>query len=279
MTIKAVIDSDQFGELEESTQGLYKEGEDGKYVLDVDGVDDLPSVKVLKGGMQNAKKERAEAKKLADSLKRRFGPLVDIEDLDLSDVDPDRIEGLRPYLTGEAELPTGDKKDGERKTPEELERIRQNARKPLENDLKKYQGEAQRWQTIAESTLINNALRDEFTRAGVKDPDFLELLVERYRGKCKLDFDDDKPKVVMDSEYGEVTPKEFSKEWAGTDYAKKFIGAPENAGGGAGGGGGGGKEKNPWDPANRDLEEQGRIYKENPERARQMAAKFGKTLR
>ena len=278
MTLKAVLDSDQFGELDESLKGLYKEDGD-KYVLDIEGADDLPSVQGLKNGMQNAKRERSQARKDLDALKKRMGPLADIDDLDLSDVDPDRIETMRPYLTGEAEIPTGDGKGGEGKTPEELERIRANARKSAEKERDAAQAKADRFEKLFRDERVTNTLTAEFTRAGVKDPDFLELLIDRYSGKCKIEIDDEgKATVLVDSEYGEVDPKEFCKEWSGTDYAKKFIASDDNKGGGSAGGNNSAKLKNPWAPDQWSLAEQGRIFKADPERAKRMAAEHGKTL-
>lgn len=277
MTIKAVLDSTQFGELDEALKGLYSENDDS-YILDVEGVDDLPTIQGLKNGMQNAKRERTQARKEADALKRKFGALADIEDLDLSDVDPERIENLRPYLTGEAEIPTGNGNGGEGKTPEEIERIRANARKPVEKDRDEFKKKADTYEALFRKECVTNTLTAEFSRAGVKDPDFLELLIDRYSPKCKIEIEDGEVKVLVDSEYGEVNPKEFCKEWAGTDYARKFIASAENQGGGAGGGGGGAKIKNAWSPEHWNLSEQGRIFKADPERAKRMAAEHGKTV-
>ena len=47
MALKAKINKEAFGELPEALQEYYKEGDDG-YVLDLDGVDDHPTVKGLK---------------------------------------------------------------------------------------------------------------------------------------------------------------------------------------------------------------------------------------
>ena len=279
MTIKAILDSDQFGELDESTKGLYKKGDDDSYILDVEGVDDLPTVQGLKNGMQNAKRERKEARDEANALKRRFGALVDVEDLDLSDVDPERIEILRPYLTGEAEIPTGDGKGGEGKTPEEIERIRANARKQPEKERDAALKKSETYEALFRRECVTNTLTAEFSRAGVKDPDFLELLIDRYSPKCKIEIDDDgNASVLVDSEYGEVAPKEFCKEWAGTDYARKFIASDDNRGGGAGGGSNGAKLKNPWSPDHFSLSEQARIYEADPERAKRMAEEHGKSV-
>lgn len=277
MALKAVLDSDQFGELDESTKGLYKEV-DEEYVLDIEGADGLPVVKQLNDKRLLGERHRKKAEKKIESYEHRFGALLEIDGLDLSDVDPERIEDLRPYLTGEAEIPTGDG-GGQGKTPEEIERIRENARKPVQAKLDASEKKAEKFQRLFQRECVTNTLTAEFSKAGVKDPDFLELLIDRYSGKCSIDIDDDgKVSVVIDSEYGDVSPKEFCKEWAGTDYARKFIASPDNSGGGGGGGGGGGKVKNPWSKDNWNMTEQARIYKADPERAKRMAAEHGKTV-
>lgn len=275
MALKTTLDSDAFGELDESTQQFYQETDNG-YVLDVEGIDEHPSVQALKSGHKRSKDERNQYKQQLDGLRRRFGTLAEADDIDLSDVDPEKLNQLRPYLTGESELPSGDITPG--KTPEELEKIRENARKPLQRDLDSIKGEAEKWQSLARRTMVDNTLASELARAGVKDPDYQELLIERFGRKCRIDFDGDKPQLLIDSEYGEVDPKEFVKEWAATEHARKFMDAPRNSGGGANGGSGSAKIKNPWSPEHWSMTEQTRIFKQDPSRAQAMAQEQGKRL-
>lgn len=66
MALKAKIEKEAFAELPEALQEYYKEGEDG-YVLDLDGVDDHPTVKGLKSkldevlGETKAEREKRKA--------------------------------------------------------------------------------------------------------------------------------------------------------------------------------------------------------------------------
>lgn len=66
MALKAKISKDAFGELPEALQEYYKQGDDG-YVLDLDGVDDHPTVKGLKSkldevlGETKAEREKRKA--------------------------------------------------------------------------------------------------------------------------------------------------------------------------------------------------------------------------
>lgn len=274
MTIKAVLDSEQFGELDESLQGLYKE-QDDSYVLDLDGVDDLPSVKGLRNAMQNAKKEKGQYRDTADSLKKRFGPLVDIDDLDLSDVDPERVEQLRPYLTGEQEIP----EPGEKQQKVDVDRIKSNAVKPVAKERDDWKAKHDQKEALLHQHVRDSALTEALSKNKVAEP-YFDAAMAMFRSRIKVIEDDGKLIPVIDDDAaGELPVDKFVKEWAQTDQGKAFIEAAGNQGGGARGGGDKGQIKNPWDPANRDIEEQSRIYRENPERARQMAAKFDVPLR
>lgn len=273
MTIKAVLDSDQFGELDESLQGLYKE-QDDSYVLDLDGVDDLPSVKGLRNAMQNAKKEKGQYRDTADSLKKRFGPLVDIEDLDLSDVDPERVEQMRPYLTGEQEIP----EPGEKQQKVDVDKIKANATKPFEKKLSETEERLQETTARLHQHVRDSALTEALSKNKVAEP-YFDAAMAMFRSRIKVIEDDGKLVPVIDDDAaGELPVDKFVKEWAQTDQGKAFIEAAGNQGGGARGGGDKGGLKNPWSPEHWNMTEQARIYREKPERAQQMAAQYGKKV-
>jgi hypothetical protein len=59
MALKALLD--KIDDLPEDVKKEYKKGDDGKFHLDVDGIDDHPAVKGLKNAMTNAKAERGTA--------------------------------------------------------------------------------------------------------------------------------------------------------------------------------------------------------------------------
>lgn len=60
MALKSILDN--VDSLPDDVKKEYKKGNDGKFYLDVDGIDDHPSVKGLKTSMENAKRERGEAR-------------------------------------------------------------------------------------------------------------------------------------------------------------------------------------------------------------------------
>lgn len=78
MALKATLDS--VDGLPEEVQKEYKKGQDGKYYLDIDGLDDHPGVSSLRNSMQNAKAERQAARDEASSYKAKLDKAQD--DLD-----------------------------------------------------------------------------------------------------------------------------------------------------------------------------------------------------
>ena len=60
MALKSILDN--VDSLPDDVKKEYKKGNDGKFYLDVDGIDDHPNVKGLKTSMENAKRERGEAR-------------------------------------------------------------------------------------------------------------------------------------------------------------------------------------------------------------------------
>ena len=283
MALKAVLDEDQFGELDEASKELYV-GRDGSYVLDLDGVDDHPQVRALKGGHNRSKQERDEARSQFKALKRKFGALADIEDLDLSDADEERFNAILPYLRGEAELPDFDGEDDDKRKPKvqpvDLEKIKSSARKPLERDIADLTEERDGLRKELDNFVRSMAVSNALAAIGVTDPDYREMLTLKFEGMAKVTRDDDgKPLAVIDGEYGEWPVEKHLKEWATTDAAKKFTLADGNGGGGVRSAASpGGKTKNPWAKEHWSATEQARIYRDDPARAKRMAAEHGKKV-
>ena len=86
---------------------------------------------------------------------------------------------------------------------------------------------------FTQKLVLENALVNEFMQAGVKDPDFLDLLKAKHLPMGKVVVDGDTRKAM----FGDKTINDYVKEWALTDAAKKTLAATNNSGGGAQGGG------------------------------------------
>lgn len=292
MSLKAIVTADEFGELGDDVKGFYTETDDGGYVLDVEGVDDMPTVKGLKSGHQRSKQERDQAKKALDTLRKKFGPLVDLEDLDLSDADQERLEKALPYLKGERDsLDDDDGGDGGDKggkknngNQPDLEKIKANARKPVERERDEAVERAEKAEGQLQSLVVDNALTNALTDVKIASP-YVVAVKAMFRDKVKVtEGDDGAPVAMIEGEYGEQPVAAYLKEWSQTDQGKAFVAAPENGGGGARTtGNGGGKIKNPFKKKTEDgkpnpnfsITEQGRLQREQPDVARRMAKEAG----
>jgi chromosome segregation ATPase len=116
---------------------------------------------------------------------------------------------------------------------------------------------------------ISKAITDKLSELNVDSsaiPDERDLLLLRN----KVELTDD-GKVMV----GEKELDEFMEEHKDSPRMKKIIKAPQNNGGGSGNAGGAGSGHNPWSKDHYNLTEQGRILREDPERAKQLKAEAG----
>ncbi len=134
----------------------------------------------------------------------------------------------------------------------------------LQQKVKDYEMETARLKTEADNTRKEYALKDKLKEAGVTDADYI---IYKQGGLDKFTFDKDGKVIGLDDvlkPMRESSPHLF-----------------KNAGGAGGydpAGGGKPPVNNPFAKETYNLTEQGRLFKQNPEQARQMAAAAGVKL-
>ena len=134
----------------------------------------------------------------------------------------------------------------------------------LQQKVKDYEAETARLKTEADNTRKEYALKDKLKEAGVTDADYI---IYKQGGLDKFTFDKDGKVIGLDDvlkPMRESSPHLF-----------------KNAGGAGGydpAGGGKPPVNNPFAKETYNLTEQGRLFKQNPEQARQMAATAGVKL-
>jgi hypothetical protein len=148
-----------------------------------------------------------EVKKLKSDLRKT----QDIKPEDLAALEVDN-EKLR------AELATANK------TAKDATTAAEKATKALEAE-----------QGVTHRLIAENGLVAELTKAGVTDPAYLDATKAMLLGQVKVVAEGEDRKAL----YGDKPLADAIKEWAGTDIGKRFVAAPNNAGGGAPGGKGG----------------------------------------
>jgi hypothetical protein len=276
--------------LDKAHHALYTE-RDGKYVFTgLEGYDPGEKgrlTKALETERGNAKKYAGEAKALAGW--KVFGDKKP-EEIQTA---LDEIEELRTAASGKI-----DKAELEKMATARAEA----ATKPLQRQLKEFEGKlAETGEQLAaaaarvaayEKAEERSAIRAEIQKAALASNALPESyadgggLLAVLEGVLEVD-------VQVDSEgkrtLGAVRSKEGAGYPSGLDVPKLlqqvqsrqgyFWGTSKGGGANAGNGGArGGGTGNPWDPKARNLTEQMRLMRDDPTRARQLAAVHGVTL-
>lgn len=130
------------------------------------------------------------------------------------------------------------------------------------------EGEGLLWKAKYFEREMDLGLTNALDQANVK-PELRKAAMALLRSNA--DIDDDGNITLGDKPLADAM-----KAWAASDEGKAFI-SNGAAGGGANGGGGNGKggDKNPWSKEHFSLTEQGKIYKADPNRARELARAAG----
>lgn len=285
--LKPEIDS--LDGLDKAHHALYTE-RDGKYVFTgLEGYDPAEKVRLTKA----LDTERANAKKYHNEAKALAGwKAFDGKKPEEIQAALDEIEELRTAASGKI-----DKAELEKMATARAEA----ATKPLQRQLKEFEGKltetgeqlaaAQARVAAYEKAEERAAIRAEIQKAALASNALPESYAEGggllavLEGALEVD-------VQVDSDgkrtLGAVRTKEGAGYPSGLDVAKLlqqvqtrqgyFWGTSKGGGANPGNGSRGGGGGNPWDPKSRNLTEQMRLLREDPQRAKQLAAAHGVTL-
>lgn len=279
MALKAVLSEDEFNELEEATAQNYEwSQDDGQYVLSWDVVKNHPGVQKVKSTANQNKKSAEEVQRERDRLRKKFGPLAEAEDIDLSEYDEDQLEPVLKYLRGETNEPpaggSGQHKDTKGNAVD-LDKIKANARKPVEKERDDYKQQAEQLEKQLNGLVVDNALNAAVSEIQVQGP-YTKAVKAMFRNMVKVDRDENgNPTATIEGEYGEQPVNKYLKDWAQTDEGRAFI-AGNQGSGAPGSRGGDNKGPNPWMSDQWNTTEQARVAREEPEKAKRMAKAAGK---
>ena len=260
----------------EGAADFYTQAEDGKYYLEVDGVDALPAVQ----GLATTLKKYKEAAPSAHGLKAKLERLEELESFGALELSADEV---RERIQELDEL----KASGGGEVDERIEELRQTyerqkdaLRKQLSKQVEEKDTENQTLQSFVERLTIDNALERALDKVEVI-PSTREAVkaLMKQRGP-KVVKDGDEYRGIFETDLGDLDVADYVETWAKRDEAAPFMPASGNRGSGAKdqGGGGGTSRANPWSDDSRNVTEQMRIANENPRLAEQLAAEAGKSL-
>ena len=133
----------------------------------------------------------------------------------------------------------------------------------LQNKIKGYESEIETLKTDALNTAKTYALKEQLSKAGVTDADYL---IYKQGGIDKFTFDKDGKPVGVDDI---LKPLREDKTYSHLFAEKGGAYTPKS--------GGGGSDVNPWAKETFNLTKQGEIYKNDPARAKVLMQEAGTT--
>lgn len=240
---------------------LYTE-KDGKFILT--GISGIKPEEDINRLNEALRKERKDHKETKDKFSK-FG-----------DKDPEEILSLLDKIP-ELEAAAKGKLDDEKINQLVEARIKSKTA-PLERELENLKKEASNFKTeneVLKTERKQRIIHDEVRKAAT-ELKIVETAVEDVLYLSERLFEVSEEGKVLAKDGVGVTPGIDAKGWLGDMQEKRPHWWPPSAGGGAkGSGGAAGFANNPFTKEHWNLSEQGRIYKENPSRAEQMAKSAG----
>ena len=259
MALKTILDN--LDDVPEALKGEYKEI-DGKFVLDLEGIDVHPAVVNLKTAHERTKQKLKTTTTDIDALKARVEGLPD-------DFDADAYEALKATAEGKAPA----------KTDEQILQVRQQLEKKHNTELAKKDERINALTGAVTKATIDDGLSKALDEAGV-DPAFKPgaMALLKSKGAVKLVEEDGTFKAQVETDMGPMPLAGYVKDWSGSDEGKIYVKKP--TGGDAPGGNGQKFADNPWDTSNgkkANLTKQQELIATNDAKARQMAQAAGVT--
>lgn len=193
--------------LDEAIASLYAE-HDGKFILQIEGVDAHPDVANLKSAYERVKADRETVKTERDALKAKAASLPE-------DFDPEKWAKF---------------KDGK---PDEAALVQ--LRKELEAERDDWRNKFEAASETARKNALDRDLTDALTAAGVTNPSYAKAARTMLSSEVKIG-DDGKPYVETDM--GPLGLADHVKRWTAGE-GKDFVTAPKGGGSKGGDGGGG----------------------------------------
>lgn len=256
---------------------FYTEKE-GKFILNLEGVDDHPNVVALKNALDRQKGERKKALEELNKLKDRVAKIPE-------DFDPEKYQQMLVQIeeidADPAKKGQGDKEKQEAVAARKmLEQKMANLEKVHKDLLEKKETELKRKDLFIGQLLIDEGLTKALVEAGV-GKEFLKATKAMLKDSCKVVEEEGAYKAVVDSDTGELDINRFVQDWVASDEGKPFI--PPAKGSDAGNSGrpaqkGVSIDQNPWHKDFWNLTKQGEIMRADRGRAEKLAKAAGKSI-
>lgn len=226
--LKTVLDT--LEGVDDAVKPFYVEA-DGKFVLQVEGVDHHPDVANLKSAYERVKADKQTVSEERDALKKKVSNLPD-------DFDSEKWEKLKDGKPDEAALV----------------KLRQDMEKEIEEWKGKYTGLSE----STRKTAIDRDLTDALNEAGVNNPTFVKAARTLLADQVKVS---DEGRAFVDTDMGPLDVADHVKRWAAAD-GKDFV-TPATGGGAKGSDGTKYRDQKPEEMTAQD---RASLLKDNPEK-------------
>ncbi|MCW2309715.1 hypothetical protein [Rhodobium gokarnense] len=238
MGVKAILSSEQFEELtDDNIKDLYRQN-DGKYVLDVEGIDNHPKVATLKTAHERSKRS---VKALRDAAHGREVDETAIDD-DQTKAALEKMRSRYSFLPEDFDQDAFDalqeaaKGKGGQPTEEQLAQMREKLTEKLEKkyadrhaaEIEPLKAEGEELKGAINRYIVDGGLAAAMDAADI-DPKHKGVLLPylKTRGKIRVERDDDGNRTaVVETDMGNVALKEWVSEFAGTDEGKQYVAKP-----------------------------------------------------
>ena len=226
MGLKAVIETE--ADVPEALKDYYKKDdkEKGKFILDLELIDDHPKVR----GVITANKENVRKR---DELKAKVTELEEKIAIIPEGFDPEKYAEMVAQFADDGGDPDKKKKIAD----EHIQSMKAVYEKKIDNLTKKStEKEAALMQQIAErdgyidKTTVDGRLKDALLEVGVQ-PDLLEGAIASLKPSVKVNKTDKGDRVpVFATDMGEIEVPTYVADWAGTK-GKAYLGKQSGPGG------------------------------------------------
>lgn len=212
MGLKAIVESVE--DLPESVREFYKE-DNGKFVLDIENVDDHPKVRgVVTANKENVKK-RDQFKAKVEELTTKLAEIPE-------DFDAEQWVTLKASADPDKKKAVDEQVQSMRKIYED--KIA-NITKSFEDKIAAKDAEIGERDGYIDNTVVVGGLKDALLEVGV-NPDLLDGALSSLRGSVKVHRSDDgNRKAIVETDLGEIDVPAFVKDWAGSK-GKAYLAKP-----------------------------------------------------
>lgn len=210
MGLKALLDS--VDDVAEAMREFYKEDASGKFVLDIEGIDDHPKVRgVITANRENVKK-RDQYKARAEELEGKVAGLPD-------DFDADEWTRLKAGEGGKPDEAMQALKDQHARAIEGL-------KAKNKTDLDAVSAQIAERDGYIDRTTRNDELRKALRDVGVDMDQHEDVLLDHLGKRVKVQRSDDgRRTAIVETDLGDLPVADFVKEWSGAK-GKAYLGKP-----------------------------------------------------